>query len=121
MWVFDHDFLIDGKPILAPDQGVEITETDLDSEDSGRDEGGFMHREVVREGVPTITFCYSFLNQEQMRYMKSLFKGKKEFTVSYLDDDGQQAQMTAYSCKRTYALHYLRIRIYKNLKFSIIG
>ena len=42
-------FLLDGKPIVAPDEDVEMSFEDLDSAQSGRDESGFMHRIRVRE------------------------------------------------------------------------
>ena len=37
-------FLLDGKPIVAPDEDVEMSFEDLDAAQSGRDESGFMHR-----------------------------------------------------------------------------
>lgn len=51
MRLFDYDFQIDGKPILMPDEDADISKADLDSEDSGRDESGVMHRQVVREAI----------------------------------------------------------------------
>ena len=42
-------FQIDGKFLYAPDCDIEPSYSDLDSSDSGRDEAGYMHREVVRE------------------------------------------------------------------------
>lgn len=41
-------FQIDGKSLYAPDCDIEPSYSDLDSSDSGRDEAGYMHREVVR-------------------------------------------------------------------------
>lgn len=46
-------FQIDGKSLYAPDCDIEPSYSDLDSSDSGRDEAGYMHREVVREKVAT--------------------------------------------------------------------
>lgn len=40
-------FQIDGKSLYAPDCDIEPSYSDLDSSDSGRDEAGYMHREVV--------------------------------------------------------------------------
>ncbi len=42
-------FQIDGKSLYAPDCDIEPSYSDLDSSDSGRNEAGYMHREVVRE------------------------------------------------------------------------
>jgi len=50
---YDFDFLIDGRPILLPDGGVEINLEDLDSAESGRDESGVMHRIVGKRCANT--------------------------------------------------------------------
>ena len=57
-------FQIDGQPMYAPDAGLEPSYSDLDSSDSGRDEAGYMHREVVREKVATWPIAYSSLTDE---------------------------------------------------------
>lgn len=120
MRLFDYDFQIDGKPILMPDEDVDISKADLDSEDSGRDESGVMHRQVVREKVLTMNLAYGVLTREEYLYMESLFAGKPEFTVEYLDRDGLPARTTAYCSKLSVVLHNARTGLYKNLKFSII-
>lgn len=117
---FDYDFLIDKKPILMPDEDADISMSDLDSEDSGRDEGGVMHRQVVREKVITLGLTYAVLTREEYRYMVSLFRGKSTFTVEYLNEDGQVAEMTAYCSKISVSLHNVKTGIYKKLKFNII-
>ena len=48
---FYYDILVDGQPILVPDADITAEYTDLDSEESGRDESGVMHRIVARRGV----------------------------------------------------------------------
>ena len=40
-------YLLDGKPVVAPDGDMEMSFEDLDSAQSGRDESGYMHRMVV--------------------------------------------------------------------------
>ena len=52
-------FQIDGKSLYAPDCDIEPSYSDLDASDSGRDEAGYMHREVVREKVATWPIAYS--------------------------------------------------------------
>ena len=54
-------FLIDGLPMLAPDENVELSPEDIDASDSGRDESGVMHRFVVQQGVGKWTFSYGCL------------------------------------------------------------
>ena len=57
-------FQIDGKSLYAPDCDIEPSYSDLDSSDSGRDEAGYMHREVVREKVATWPIAYSCLTDD---------------------------------------------------------
>lgn len=120
MRTFDYNSQIDGKPMLMPDEGVEISRSDLDSEDSGRDESGVLHRQMVREKVTTWGYSYAILTREEYRYMQSLFKGKAAFVFTYLDDDGQVQKTNAYCAKNSITLHNAKTGIYKKLKFNII-
>lgn len=114
------DFLIDGQPILAPDENVTISYEDLDSSESGRDESGVMHRIVMREGVKKIPLSYAFLNRDDFLYMESLFKGKPHFEVQFRDFDGSKLSFTAYRSKHSITIQNVRAGIYKNYTFSII-
>jgi len=119
--VYDNIFAVDGAPLLTPDIDMTVSESDLDEEDSGRDESQFMHRFVAREKVKTWAFVYALLDGEDLSYIKSLFAGRPTFTFSY-EENGQQVTTTAYCSKRTYKkcrgpnAHGL----YKELKFNII-
>lgn len=117
---FYNDFLIDDKPILAPDAGVELKLTDLDSQDSGRDESGVMHRIVLRKGVRTWDFSYSALTVEEYRYMLSLFENKVQFRVRFRNLWGQEESVDAYNSNHSILLYDLRRGIYKNLKFTVV-
>lgn len=81
--LFDQ-FLINGKPMFAPDADIEFSYEDLDDEESGRDESGVMHRMPVRQNVGSWGFTYSVLTQEEKDYLDGLFAGKAtfKFTVS---------------------------------------
>ena len=115
-----YDLQIDGKPVLVPDEDLDIGAEDLDSDESGRDEGGYMHRVVLREGVKTLPLTYSSLNHKEYRYMESLFSGKHEFTVTYRDPGGTVYEYRAYRSKHGITLHNYRTGMYKNYKFNII-
>lgn len=118
---FCYDFLIDDKPLLYPDQNVEISENDLDASDTGRDQDGILHRIVVREGVRTWGFTYSVLDYEDYNYIRSLFKGKPTFIFSFLNTDTRKIEkVTAYCSKKSITLRNARTHAYKNLKFNII-
>lgn len=70
---------IDGSPILIPDAGIKVSRTDLDADDSGRDESGIMHRIPVRFRVNTWEIPYSALSVDEYEYLTSLTDGKAEF------------------------------------------
>jgi hypothetical protein len=74
---------IDGVPILTPDQDVEMEYNDLDSEETGRDESGVMHRIVARYKVASWGFQYSALTEEEKRYMENLFPNAPSFTFGH--------------------------------------
>lgn len=94
-------FLIDGQPILAPDENVEISAKDIDTSDSLRDESGYLHRFVARQGVGEWSFSYGWLTGEEYTYMEGLFAGKATFQFTYPDcaDGGQPRVITAYRSK----------------------
>lgn len=114
-------FKIDGKAMLAPDTGVEVSYSDLDASDSGRDESGFMHRLVVRHKIPSWQFSYTHLTAQEYAYMRSILPQGGTFRFTYPDEDGQAQEMEAYLSKYTVLWENLRQGAYRNLKFSIIG
>jgi hypothetical protein len=116
---FYYDLQIDKKPILVPDADVQVEFSNLESEDSGRDESGFMHRIVLRRGIRTWALSYGILSAEEYRYMESLFAGKDQFLVDYLDGQGRPASCIAYRCEHSLAVHNAAKGIYKNYQFSI--
>ncbi len=120
MRAYDFERLVDGQPLLVPDAGVEFSVSDLDSEDSGRDEAGFMHRSILRSGVRKWGFSYAVLSAEEYRYLMSLFAGKPTFTYSFRGMDGKPEQCLAYCSNHSISIFNERKGIYKNLKFSII-
>ena len=117
---FYFDLQIDGKPILIPDADVQVEFADLESEDSGRDEGGFMHPLFLRRGIRTWTLDYGTLTAEEYRYMEALFVGKVTFSVDYLDEHRKAARCTAYRSQHSIAIHNARLGIYRNYQFSIM-
>lgn len=114
------DFKVNGKSLLAPDEGVEVKKTDLDSSDAGRDESGIMHRQVVRSRVRTWSFVYSHLTKEEYQYLESLFDGLSEFTFTFPNPNGSTGTCTAYCSNNSITLHNLRTGLYKNYKFNVI-
>ena len=115
-------YQIDGKPMLAPDQDVEMSFEDLDAADAGRDEAGFMHRIVVRRKVGVWNFVYSHLTQQEYAYMLGILPAGDTFTFTYPDpaDCTKSCRTTAYLSGYGVLWHSARTKDYRNLKFSII-
>lgn len=115
-------FMIDGKPMFAPDGDMGFSFEDLDGSDSGRDEAGVMHRVVVRRGVGTWSFTYSNITDEELAYMESLFAGKAQFTFTHpkLGNCGAAVQTTAYRSKFSLNWKNARTKTWRNYKFNII-
>lgn len=113
-------FQIDGLPVLAPDADVQITQTDLDASDAGRDESGVMHRLLIRHRVKSWGFQYAALTAEELAYLESLFAGKAEFTFTYPGTDGNTASCTAYCSKNSISYHNAKTGLYKNYQFTVI-
>lgn len=116
-------FLIDGLPLLAPDENVEISVEDIDASDSGRDESGVMHRFVVRQGVGKWSFSYACLTAQEYAYMESLFAGKSTFSFTYPDcaAGGQRKTITAYRSKHGILWQSAATGQFRNYQFSIIS
>lgn len=115
-------FQIDGKPMFAPDADVSMSFNDLDGSESGRDEGGFMHRIVVRYNIGTWSFEYSNITEDEMRYMESLFSEAPDFEFTHPDrtDPSRLVKTRCYRSKYGIVWKNAREGQYKNYKFNII-
>ena len=115
-------FQIDGKPMYAPDAGLEPSYSDLDSSDSGRDEAGYMHREVVREKVATWPIAYSSLTDAEYAYTIGLVAGKSTFAFTHpkAGSSSETVTTTCYCSKFGISWYSARQGLWKNLKFNII-
>lgn len=76
-------FKINGRPLLVPDEAVEVGYEDLDASDSGRDESGVMHRSVVRYKVGNWKFSYTAITEAERQYMENLFPNSPTFQFTH--------------------------------------
>lgn len=115
-------FQVDGQPILVPDAEVGFSYTDLDGSDSGRDEAGIMHRDVIRHKVGTWNFSYSQLTTEELNYMESLFGEKAvfSFTAPSRTDPDTSVTVTAYRSNYATSWYNAKAKLWRNYKFNII-
>ena len=115
-------FKINGRPMFAPDADIDFSYEDLDDADSGRDESGYMHRIVVRYKVMTSSFVFSFISEEDMKYMESLFPDEPDFDFTHpsrLDPD-TAVTTRCYRSKYGISWHNARTGLWRNYKFNII-
>lgn len=116
-------FLIDGKPMFAPDANISFSFEDLDDADSGRDESGVMHRIVIRHNVMSVSFEFSQLTYEEYKYMESLFANKATFSFTRPDSLDPEAPPITSKCYRSkYGIIWQNAKtgMCKNYKFNII-
>lgn len=120
--MLQNPYLIDGKPLPLPDQGVEMNFEDLDHADAGRDEAGYMHRMVVRHKVGSWNFTYSHLTQKTYGEILALLPQAGEFVFSYPDPGKpeQYKHTVAYLSRYGIVWQDAATGLYRNLKFSVI-
>ena len=117
-----NQFLINGKPMLAPDAQVGVSYEDLDSADAGRDESGVMHRIPVRYKVGSWSFTYHHLTEEEKCYMEQLFPDAPTFSFtcpSRLDASKSQT-VQAYRSKYAISWKNALTGLWSNYGFSVI-
>ena len=116
-------FTINGQPMLAPDEEIGISYEDLDASDSGRDESGVMHRIVVRQKVPSWTFSYNHLTEEEKQYMEALFPQAATFSFGHPSRRNAAVRETTTCYRSQYALTWKNARtgLWSNYHFKIIA
>lgn len=116
-------FQINGKPMLVPDADIQMSYEDVDTEASGRDESGVMHRIVARFKIPTWAFTYSNLTEEEKTYMEGLFPESAEFTFTHPDplDAAKTLQTVCYRSKYSIIWKNARTGLWSNYNFRIIA
>lgn len=114
-------FKINGNSILAPDAGVGFSFEDLDAEDSGRDEAGYMHRDVARYKVGSWSLAYSTLTDREREYMETLFPDEPTFEFTHPDRvTGDPVTTTCYRSKFSISWYNAKTGLWKNYGFNIV-
>ena len=108
--------------MLTPDAGVGMSFEDWDSEDSGRDESGYMHRVVVRYKVGSWSFEFGAITEAEKQYLESLFPEEPDFLFTHPDrtDSTKSVECRAYRAKYGIAWYSAKDGLWKNYKFNII-
>lgn len=115
---------IDGKPLPEPTETADIQFTDIESSDSGSDETGVYHREVLRFGVLTCTLTYNYLDNADCSYLLGLLQNKTtfQFTCPVASDSTDVAQTitrTCYCSNYGAALQRLKAGVWRDMTLEI--
>lgn len=115
---------IDGNPLPEPTEAAEIQFTDVESEDSGKDDVGVYHREILRFGVLSCTLTYSHLSNEECAYLFHLLENKSTFRFtcpvsSDSRDVEQTVTRTCYCTDHGAALQRLKAGVWRDAKLQI--
>jgi len=109
-------YAINGKPLLTPDEGVQMGFVDLllvaDEENQG----------TQREKVCTWHFHYKTLTQEAYSYMLPLLKRTGSFTFTYPDPNDPTKSETKRAYIEEYSVIWQSAKsgLYRNLKFDVV-
>lgn len=75
---------IDSHSLPVPTGSPTIKFSDVESSDSGADEMGVYHREVLRFGVLTCTLTYSYLDNADCAYLLRLLQKRPHSSLPAL-------------------------------------
>lgn len=113
---------VNGEPMFGPDANIDFSYEDLDSPASGRDDGGVMHRIVVRYKVMSGSFVFSHISNEDYKYMEGIFPDAPDFEFTHPDrhDFSKDVVSICYRSKFGISWHNARTNEMRNYKFNII-
>lgn len=115
---------IDGQPMPTPTDSPTIEFADIESDDSGADEMGVYHREVLRFGVLTCTLTYGYLTNEDCAYLLGLLQNKTTFlftcpVATGAADVTQTITRTCYCANYGAALQRLKAGVWRDMELEI--
>lgn len=115
---------IDGQPLPEPTETADIRFQDIESDDSGADEMGVYHREVLRFGVLSCTLTYGYLTNEDCAYLLGLLQNKTTFqftcpVAGSAADVTQTIARTCYCANYGAALQRLKAGVWRDMELQI--
>lgn len=115
---------IDGQPLPIPTGSPSVEYADIESDDSGADEAGVYHREVLRFGVLSCTLTYGYLTNEDCAYLLGLLRNKTTFqftcpVASSATDVTQTITRTCYCANYGAALQRLKAGVWRDMELQI--
>ena len=115
-------YQVNGVPLLAPDNEVGDSYEDIDAPDTGRDETGRMHRNVVLYKVGKWSFEYGLMTKEDYMYNESVFPEAGTFMFTRPSRTNPDVSVTTECYRSKYSISYFSPRRgrWRNYKFNII-
>ncbi len=109
-------YAIDGKPLLTPDEGVQMDFEDVLPGKGELDLGG------EREKICVWHFHYKTLTREAYSYMLPLLKRTGSFTFTYPDPTDPLKSLTKRAYIEEYSVIWQSAKngLYRNLKFDVL-
>lgn len=96
------EYYIDGVPLPLPSGGVKLRRSDLESGESGLDESGFYHKDVLRQGLGRWELSYRDLTPGAYAGLLALLPKQSTFLFSHGEQTTQccMEDVTA-KCRRS--------------------
>lgn len=116
---YDTTHLVDNTPMLMPDADAELVFEDREDSSTGVDQGGYLHRTILRYDVRKWIFSYAFLTKEEYEYIRMLFRNKAAFSFTFTNDFGEIETVNAYCVPSSVVYQSKRSGLYKNLRLEI--
>lgn len=77
---------VNDEPIYVPDAEIDIQHSNVASEDSGRDETGYMHIIWLRTDVLKVGLKYKLMTGDELKYMRERMQGKS-FSFTFANEN----------------------------------
>lgn len=115
-------FLINGNPILVPDNELGESYEDVDAAETGRDETGHMHRFPVIYKCGKWSFEYNLMTKEDYMFMEALFPDEGNFQFTRPSRRNPDVMVTTSCYRSKYSISWFSPKrgMYRNYKFNII-
>ena len=89
---------INRQPLPTPTESPSISFTNILSSDSGRDEGGYYHQEIIRSGVLSCRLQYSYLSNSDAAYLLQLLSAASFTFTCPTPNSGAETQAITRTC-----------------------
>ena len=89
---------INGQPLPTPTASPSIAFTNITSSDSGRDEGGYYHQEIIRSGVLSCSLQYAYLSYSDAAYLLQLLSAASFTFTCPAPNSGAETQAITRTC-----------------------